>query len=191
MVRQLITGEYIYRDVRPEDKAEVLAFTAHTWEFGDDIQYVFDDWLADTTGRFLVAQEQTSHRIVAIDKLTMLSPTEAWFEGLRVHPDFRGRGLAGRLQKYMLAEAARLGAQAVRLTTLATNTPVHLACYRDGFTLKAIFRFWKWEENKPEYSSPDRRTRLRPSLCHPAGSRYPLRLVASLVSLPHRRTRPP
>src|SRR5437762_1260753 len=111
--------EYTYRDVRPEDKAEILALTAHTWEFGDYIQYVFDDWLADTTGRFLVAQEQPSGRIVAIDKLSMLSPTEAWFEGLRVHPDFRGRGLAGRLQKYMIGEAARLGAQAVRLTTLA------------------------------------------------------------------------
>jgi GNAT superfamily N-acetyltransferase len=143
-------GEYIYRDARPEDKAEVLALTAHTWEFGDYIQYVFDDWLADPDGRFLVAQEQTSGRIVAIDKLTMLSPTEAWFEGLRVHPDFRGRGLAGRLQKYMIGEAARLRAQAVRLTTLATNTPVHLACYRDGFTFKAAVRFWKWEDRKPE-----------------------------------------
>src|SRR5512133_294913 len=109
-------GEYIYRDVRAEDKAEILAFTEHTWEFGDYIQYVFDDWLADPHGRFLVAEEQTSGRIVALDKMTMLSPTEAWFEGLRVHSDFRGRGLAARLQKYMIGEAARLGAKAVRLT---------------------------------------------------------------------------
>jgi GNAT superfamily N-acetyltransferase len=143
-------GEYLYRDVRPADKPEVLALTAHTWESGDYIEYVFDDWLADPHGRFLVAEERESGRIAAIDKLTMLSPTEAWFEGLRVHPDFRRRGLASRLQKYMIGEAARLGAQVIRLTTLATNRPVHLACYRDGFSLKYVVRFWKWEGGKAE-----------------------------------------
>jgi hypothetical protein len=50
----------------------------------------------------------------------------------------------------MIGEAARLGAQAIRLTTLATNKPVHLACYRDGFSLKCVLRFWKWEEGKAE-----------------------------------------
>ena len=55
-----LLGEYLCRDARPEDKAEVLALTAHTWEFGDYIQYVFDDWLADPQGRFLVAEEQAS-----------------------------------------------------------------------------------------------------------------------------------
>jgi len=146
-------GEYLVRDARADDKPEVLEFTAHTWEFGDYIEYVYDDWLADPTGRFLVAEERTSGRIVAIDKLTMLSPTEAWFEGLRVHPDFRGRGLAGRLQKYMIAESARLGAQSAGLITVATNTPVHLACYRDGFTLKCVVRFWKWEASASENES--------------------------------------
>ncbi len=150
MTKPYPAGEYIYRDLRPEDKAEVLALTAHTWQFGDYIEYVFDDWVADPRGRFLAAEESASGRIAAIDKLTMLSPTEAWFEGLRVHDDFRRRGLASSLQKYMIGEAARLGAQAIRLTTLATNKPVHLACYRDGFSLKCVLRFWKWEEGKVE-----------------------------------------
>jgi GNAT superfamily N-acetyltransferase len=146
-------GEFTYREIRQDDRAEVLALTAHTWEFGDYIQYVFDDWVADRRGRFLVAEERESGRIAAIDKLTMLSPTEAWFEGLRVHKDFRRRGLASRLQIYMIGEAARLGAQTVRLTTLATNRPVHLACYRDGFSLKCVLRFWKWEERKGEIAA--------------------------------------
>jgi GNAT superfamily N-acetyltransferase len=132
--------------------------TANTWEFGDYIEYVFDDWLADPTGRFLLAEEKESGRIAAIDKLSMLSPTEAWFEGLRVHPDFRGQGLAGRLQKYMIGEAARLGADTIRLITLANNTPIHLACYRDGFVLKCLVRFWKWEDSAsqspPEAGTP-------------------------------------
>lgn len=33
-------GEFVVRDALPQDKEEVLAFTAHTWEFGDYISYV-------------------------------------------------------------------------------------------------------------------------------------------------------
>jgi len=85
--------EFVFRDARPEDKAEVLAFTAHTWEFGDYIQHVYDYWLDDTSGRFLAIVHTPSGQIAGIDKLTMLSPAEAWFEGLRINPDFRGKVL--------------------------------------------------------------------------------------------------
>lgn len=141
---------YISRNARAEDKPEVLAFTAHTWESGDYIDAVFDDWLADKNGLFLVTESEETGRIAAIDKMTMLSPTEAWFEGLRVHPDHRGRGLASRLQRYMIGEAARLGAQSIRLLTLISNRPIHLAAYRDGFHLKCVVRYWKWEVTPPE-----------------------------------------
>ena len=40
---------FVFRDIRPEDRAEVLALTANTWENGDYIHWVFDDWLNDPT----------------------------------------------------------------------------------------------------------------------------------------------
>ncbi|MEO8286800.1 MAG: GNAT family N-acetyltransferase [Chloroflexota bacterium] len=141
-----ISGDFVYRDVTPDDKPQVLAFTASTWEHGDYIDQVFDDWLADPDGRFLAAEERSTGIVAAIDKLTMLSPTEAWFEGLRVNPAFRGRGLASTLQRFMIGEAAQLRARSVRLLTLITNLPIHKAAYRDGFTLVGIVRFWKWDQ---------------------------------------------
>ncbi len=131
------------RDALPQDKGPVLAFTAQTWEFGDYIEYVYDDWLHDRTGRFIVAEDTTTGAIAAIDKLTMLSPAEAWFEGLRVNPDYRGRGLAPWLQHYMIGQARRLGARTIRFLTFIENLPVHHMAYRDGFSMIGIVRFWK------------------------------------------------
>ncbi len=134
---------FAVRDARLEDRPHVLEFTAHTWEFGDYIEFVYDQWVRDSAGRFIVAEEEATGTIVAIDKLTMLSPTEAWFEGLRVNPLYRGRGIAPWLQRYMIQEAKRLGAQTIRFLTREDNLPVHSMAYRDGFVMRAVVRFWK------------------------------------------------
>jgi GNAT superfamily N-acetyltransferase len=137
-------ADFTIRDARPGDRNEVLALTAHTWEGGDYIHWVFDDWVADETGRFLVAEEISTGRIAGIDKISFLSPTEAWFEGLRVHPDFRGQGLATRFERYMISEAGKRGARTIRLLTNVGNLPVHRNAYRHGFSQRFVARHWKW-----------------------------------------------
>lgn len=132
------------RDVRDSDRAEVLAMTANTWAFGDYIKWVFDDWLRDEQGRFIAAEHIESGKLAAIDKMTFLSPEEAWFEGLRIAPEFRGRGLASRLQTYMIEQVRQAGVRTVRLLTSASNYAVQRMAYRDQFVLKAVVSFWKW-----------------------------------------------
>jgi len=141
-IRPSSSSSFVFRQAHPTDKQEVLALTANTWENGDYIEWVFDDWINDPQGRFLVAIESPSGRIAGIDKLSFLSPTEAWFEGLRVHPDFRGRGLATSFQTYMIGEAQRLGAQTVRFLTNVDNLSVHRKAYRDGFSARFVVRHW-------------------------------------------------
>lgn len=147
--------DFHVRDVRSSDKDEVLEFTANTWDFGDYIEYVFDDWLADPSGRFIAAEDANTGRIAAIDKLSFLSPTEAWFEGLRVNPVYRGSGLAASLQTYMISEARRLGAHTARFLTNITNQPVHRMAYRDVFSMQLVVRFWKWVDKSREVAPPD------------------------------------
>lgn len=130
----------IYRDARPQDRDEILSFTANTWDHGDYIHFVYDEWLADKSGRFLIIQDGKSGPIVGIDKLTMLAPEEAWFEGLRIRREYRGRGLATQVQRFMISEAQRLGARTIRFITRVGNTPIHLAAYRDGFKQIALVR---------------------------------------------------
>lgn len=144
------SSQFFYRAATAEDKGQVLSFTTNIWEHGDYIAYVYDDWLADKSGRFLVAVETVTGRIAAIDKLSFIRPGEAWFEGLRVNPEFRGRGLASRTQRHMLKEARGLGAHTIRLLTRADNHAVHTMAYRDGFRLLMITRFWRWKHDSQQ-----------------------------------------
>jgi GNAT superfamily N-acetyltransferase len=141
--------DFVFREVRPDDKTQVVAFTAHTWEFGDYIEDVFDRWLADDNGLFLAAEHCSSGRIAAIDKLTFPTPTEAWFEGLRVNPEFRRRGLATDLQHFMIEQARMRGAACVRFLTLIGNTPIRRNAYRGGFMLRNVVRYWHREPDSP------------------------------------------
>src|SRR3954452_21034039 len=135
--------EFGIRDVAREDKEEILALTANTWEDGDYIHWVFDDWVSDTTGRFLAVEDKATGRTAGIDKMSFLSPAEAWFEGLRVHPDYRGLGLSTRFEKYMIEESRRLGASVIRLLTTVANLPVHRNTFRHGFSQRFIVRHWR------------------------------------------------
>lgn len=136
--------DFTFRDVQAADRDAVLALTANTWEGGDYIHLVFDDWLADTQGRFLVVEDNSTGNIVAIDKLSFFSPTEGWFEGIRVHPDYRGRGLASRIQQYMIGEARRMGARSLRFLTSAENLAIHRNAFRDGFRARFTVRHVRW-----------------------------------------------
>ena len=112
-------SEIEIRQARAEDRAAVLAFCEHTWEWGDYIPNVWDQWLSDPDGQLLVAM--ADGQPVGIVHVVMLNATDAWQEGMRVHPDYRQRGIARRLSMEASAEAMRRGATTVRLLTSSTN----------------------------------------------------------------------
>lgn len=108
------------RQARDEDREAVLAFCAHTWEWGDYIERVWDEWLRDPSGELLVAL--SDGRPVAIIHIRMLNETDAWQEGMRVDPAYRQQGIARQLSMEAGAEAMRRGATTVRLLTESANT---------------------------------------------------------------------
>jgi hypothetical protein len=146
-------GEFELRPLRESDRDEVLTITAQTWQDGDYIPEVFDEWLADRQGIFAALVHTPSGRIAAIDKVSMLAPGQAWFEGLRVNPYFRGQGISGKLQTHMVGVVRGMGARVVRFLTLANNTPIHIAAYRDGFRIVALTRYWRWKPAMPAETS--------------------------------------
>ena len=123
--------ELTIRPARPDDKAAVLAFCEHTWEWGDYIADVWDEWLADPAGRLLVAV--LHDRPVAIDHIKMVSSDECWLEGMRVDPAERRRGISRRLNAEAMSEARKLGATMVRLAIHADNAPSQQAAAQGDF----------------------------------------------------------
>ncbi|HLI91734.1 MAG TPA: GNAT family N-acetyltransferase [Ktedonobacteraceae bacterium] len=108
------------RPARPEDRDAVLTFCANTWEWGDYIEYVWDEWLHNPDGLLLVAT--VDGRPAGITHMQMLTKTDAWLEGLRVDPEYRHQGLAKALDEAALVEAMRRGAAYVRLAIDSRNT---------------------------------------------------------------------
>jgi hypothetical protein len=126
----------------------VLAFATHTWDGWDYVPQVWDAWLAATDGILLVAcaagaatgADGTSiaaGQPVAMSRLALLAPGEAWVEGIRVDPAVRGRDVATNLQVAELAWAAAHAVRVVRYTTGQDNEASHRLGARHGFLRQA------------------------------------------------------
>jgi ribosomal protein S18 acetylase RimI-like enzyme len=114
-----IMPDFDIRPARSEDRDAVLAFCIQTWEWGDYIQFVWDEWLNDPQGKLFVATKDG--RSVGVANMRMLNKTEAWFEGMRIDPAFRQRGIASALFDAQVEEARRRGATSARLISESTN----------------------------------------------------------------------
>ena len=107
------------RRAREDDREAVLAFCTQTWDWGDYIADVWDDWLHDEQCALFVAT--LDEQPVGVANLRMLNATEAWLEGMRVDPAHRQRGIANALFEAQISEALRRNALTARLITESTN----------------------------------------------------------------------
>ncbi len=114
-------SEVVIRQARAEDREAVLAFCAHTWDWGDYIERVWDEWLHNPAGLLLVAL--MGDQPVGLLHMQMLNETEAWQEGMRIDPAYRKQGIAKQMSMEASAEAMRRGATVVRLLIESTNVP--------------------------------------------------------------------
>lgn len=109
------------RPARPDDVDSVSPWTQNTFSWGDYIPDRMPIWLAEEESEVLVCVDSQDEPI-ALAHVTLLSPTEAWIEGARVHPDHRRTGLGTALNHAGVEWAAARGARVMRLTTEADNT---------------------------------------------------------------------
>lgn len=118
------------RPATSADKAPVLAFCATTWDHGDYIDQVWDDWLAAPDSTLLVGT--LNERPVALAHVSV-QQGEGWCEGVRVDPAERGRGLGVAIMRACVDEARRRQAQVLRLLTSRANQAMQTILPRLGF----------------------------------------------------------
>jgi GNAT superfamily N-acetyltransferase len=111
--------DVVVRPARLEDREAVLAFCKQTWDWGDYIEYVWDEWLNNPQSKLFVAT--IDDQPVGVTNIQMLNATEAWFEGMRIDPNFRQQGIASALFNAQLDEAKQREAATIRLITESTN----------------------------------------------------------------------
>jgi GNAT superfamily N-acetyltransferase len=120
-----------------KDTDEVFELCSHIWEGGDYIPMVWEEWLADRDGMLGVA-EMGGH-VVGVFKLTKFAEQEWYMEGLRVHPEVQGRGIASHIHDYVVETWQRMGSGIIRLVTGSYNIKIHQLCEKSGFKRMAEF----------------------------------------------------
>jgi GNAT superfamily N-acetyltransferase len=113
-------------EIRPalsQDREAIVAISAHIWEGHDYIPRRWEEWLHDPAGPMIVGV--LDGLPVGVSKITLQSPEEAWLAGARVHPDYRGQGIATRMLEYTLRWLDERNVSVTRFTTASVNTPVH------------------------------------------------------------------
>jgi GNAT superfamily N-acetyltransferase len=133
--------DVIIRRARQEDTPDVMDLTSHIWDGEDYIPQVWADWLNDPLGCLLVAESEG--RILGLAKLSQSTPEDWWLQGLRVHPEFEGLGIASRLHDACLGYWREIGRGALRLATNAQRYPVHHLCERTGFVKVGDYSYFQ------------------------------------------------
>jgi len=108
-----------------------MELTRTIWEGHDYVPIVWNEWLNDPEG--LLAVAEYGGRVVGLGKLTRLTRNEWWLEGLRVHPEYQGRGIGAHLMQYLYDHWQGDYGQTVRLATACYNLTIQHLNERFGF----------------------------------------------------------
>lgn len=132
------------RPAKAEDKEAVLAFCQGTFQWGDYIQYVYDEWLNSEDGDLTVAT--IDGKPVALSHLNYLSPREVWFEGLRVDAEYRRHGIAKALGDYNRERVRARGMKVGRALISTDNLASQTLSAGLGFAKVMDYQGWKLEK---------------------------------------------
>jgi len=130
------------RRLRSSDRNDIMEISSHIWEGHDYLPSVVDEWLHDANSRFYGVE--VGGRVVAVGRLRVVeNGSIGWMEGLRVHPDFRGRGFANDITRYIVREGESLGVDRLRYTTSDENAASVKLAKMAGFSrILRMTVFW-------------------------------------------------
>jgi GNAT superfamily N-acetyltransferase len=152
-----MASQLTIRQAYAGDRTAMERICAHTFEWGDYIPEVWDDWLADRKSTVFVGE--VAGRVVALSRVTFHSPDQAWLGGMRVDPEYRRRGIAGAFLEHDLSHSRAQGARVARLGTGHDNVAVHTIAARAGMECVGSYMLWTAEaeaaRTPPLVLSPD------------------------------------
>jgi GNAT superfamily N-acetyltransferase len=135
-----------------DDYDAVAAFTRGTFPGigGDYVPRIYHDWIEGEDRLTLVAEVEGE--VVGIAQFVLLSEWEAWGQGLRVHPDYRGQSVALTLAHDLFGWAREQGATVARVMVFSWNEAGLGNARAVGYDPVTEFR---WAHPEPRGTDPD------------------------------------
>jgi RimJ/RimL family protein N-acetyltransferase len=142
---------YEIRRVVPGDREEVIRISNQIWEGDDYIPVVFDSWVDERKGEFVALLYDG--RIIGFLKLTYLTDTDLWLEGLRKDPKTELKGVGKRLNKYILKRLkGDESIRSIRFSTYIDNIESRHITEKAGFKIFHIMsnKYYTIEEDEKQ-----------------------------------------
>ncbi len=125
---------FVIRPARAEDVSLIAPWTRDTFAWGDYVPDLMSGWLEEPDSLVFVCVYEDDVP-VALSRVQLLSPTEAWLSAARVHPDHRRSGMGMAMNDYSVEWARSRGAIVARLTIEADNEAARSQVLRSAYRL--------------------------------------------------------
>jgi GNAT superfamily N-acetyltransferase len=137
------------RRARDDDYEAVAAFTADTWgeDVTDYIPDIYHEWIADDGDRQRTVVADAGDDIAGLCQVVRLSEYEAWAQGMRVNPEYRGQGIGLQVVDAIADWAADRGATRMHNMVFSWNEAGLGQSRAAGFDPAAEFR---WAHPEPD-----------------------------------------
>lgn len=110
------------RPATPDDYEAVASFTRDTWGEGSDyIPRVYHDWMDEQGDDRMTFVADAGDEIAGIAQAAILSAYEAWGQGMRVNPDYRGQGVSVAINRTLFDWAREQGAVVMGVMVFSWN----------------------------------------------------------------------
>lgn len=126
------------RRVEHRDLPAIREISRGIWGDTDYLPSIAPVWIDDPASEF-IGYELDDH-LVAVTRNNHLEPGLIWLEGIRVHGDYRGRGLARILGEYQLTLALDASPERIELATYIDSTESLGLITSMGFGVVASFK---------------------------------------------------
>lgn len=143
----------LIRHAKQSDKKHVLRFCNNTFEWGDYIDQVWDNWYSEPNGHLMVAEDvnlkydkpsKRSSTIIAAVSHAYVCPNRniVWLEGIRVRPDYRRRSIATHLIKKMVEYGKEKGAKEAAAVVSINNIASQSMMEKNGFIVMSKWNYY-------------------------------------------------
>ena len=131
------------RTLREEDIPELIEIAKVTWDGHDHLPDMLKHWLSDNNCVPFVME--LDGKVVSVATLKIMDQGKTgWMEGLRVHPEFRERGLAAQMTNHLVHTATKKKIEKIRLVTATENPAPRKLAESVGMDVIGQYSvFWK------------------------------------------------